>query len=114
MKDKFSIFSPQASKADPLESSINFKKSPNKFAVYEPSGRGKDLTKSSAYQSFSTTNLDNIKKLSDDNSYLRQTLNFKTADFDGWMHEEEKDKAQKSNNILRQAFITKPNFKTRN
>lgn len=34
MKDKFSIFSPTPARTDPLESSIAFKKSPNKFAVY--------------------------------------------------------------------------------
>lgn len=112
MKDKFSIFSPQASKVD-LESLINFKKSPTKFAIYEPSGKPKDLTKSREYQPYSANNLDNIKKLSDDYSYLRQTLNCKTADFDGSIYEH-KDKTQTSSNILRKAFITKPNFKSRN
>lgn len=34
MKDKFSIFSPPASKNEGMDASINFKKSPNKFAVY--------------------------------------------------------------------------------
>lgn len=36
MKDKFSIFSPPISKKDNPEPNINFQKSPNKFAVYEP------------------------------------------------------------------------------
>ncbi len=36
MKDKFTIFSPQCSKADTSDRGTAFKKSPNKFAVCEP------------------------------------------------------------------------------
>lgn len=82
MKEKFSIFSPNSGKTDTLESSINFKKSPIKFAVYEPNNKPKDLPKYSPYQSISSTNLDQLKKLPHEYSNLRQTLSYKTPDFD--------------------------------
>lgn len=84
MKEKFSIFSPTASKTEALETSINFKKSPNKFAVYEPNNKPKEFPKHGGYQSLSYTNLDHLKRLPNEYSNLRQTLTYKTSDFDSW------------------------------
>lgn len=113
MAEKFSIFANTFNKADPLQSSINFKKSPNKFAVYEPNHRVKEFPKYNPYQSASTTNLQQLKRLPHEYSNLRQTLNFKALDFDGFIHEQEEDQNQKSSNILRQTFNTKGNYKPR-
>lgn len=113
MKEKFSIFSPTSSKSEALETSINFKKSPIKFAVYEPDLRSKDAPKYNGYQSLSTTNLDHLKKLPHEYSNLRQTLSYKTADFDSYAHEDERDRPQKPSNILRQTINMKPAFKPR-
>jgi hypothetical protein len=86
MKEKFSIFSPTSSKNDTaIQSSINFKKSPNKFAVYEPTNRAKEYIKNGGHQSLSTANLDHLKRLPDEYANLRQTLSYKTSDFDGWI-----------------------------
>jgi hypothetical protein len=109
MKEKFSIFSSPPNRSEPSESSINFKKSPNKFAVYEQLGKPKETGKGNAFHAVSATNLDNLRKLPNEYSTLRQTLNFKTSDFEGWMHDD-KDK-HKPNNILRQTLSMKPAFK---
>lgn len=63
MKDKFSIFSPPAARNEASDQGINFKKSPNKFAVYEPPTKTKDYHKLTPNHSFSATNLDNMKKI---------------------------------------------------
>lgn len=88
MKDKFSIFSPQANKTENFSTPINFKKSPNKFAFIEPYYKTKDNLKNNTNQTFSYNNLENVKKISSEYSQLRQTMNFKTGEFDHWMHEE--------------------------
>lgn len=72
---------------EPSETSINFKKSPNKFAVYEPDNKIKETPKYIVHQSLSSTNLEGVRRLPHEYSNLRQTLNFKTSDFEGWMHE---------------------------
>lgn len=63
MKDKFSIYSPTYQKPREHDSSITFKKSPVKFAVYEPDARTKEPPKASNYQPFSPQGLDNVRKL---------------------------------------------------
>jgi hypothetical protein len=57
--------------------------------------------------------LDHIKKLPNEFSTLRQTLNYKTSDFGGWNQEEEKEKVYKPTNILRQTLNIKPVFKSK-
>ena len=83
MKEKFSIFSSPPNRSEPTETSINFKKSPNKFVVYEPFTKTKELTKPYPLHTVSSHNLETLKKLPNEYSSLRQTLNFKTSDFDG-------------------------------
>ena len=116
MKDKFSIFSPTYSRGGQGEAGINFKKSPNKFAVYEPNGKGRGEGKGNSYQSLSSTNLDHLRKIPSENAQLRQTLNFKTADFDSWMRDEPKEKPQKTNHFLRSTISARaghiPRFRT--
>lgn len=89
MKEKFTIFSPNSSKNNQLEASINFKKSPNKFAVYEPESKPKETPRYTGYQSFSSTNLDQVKKISNEYSNLRQTLSYK-SDLESFIHDEQK------------------------
>ena len=63
MKDKFSIYSPTYQKPREQDSSITFKKSPNKYAVYEPDSKCKESPKTSNYQPFSPPGSDSIRKL---------------------------------------------------
>ena len=56
MKDKFSIFSPPASKTSNDPSAINFKKSPQKFALYEPYLKPREA-KPNVEKSLSSNNL---------------------------------------------------------
>lgn len=111
MKEKFSIFSPQAGKAEAYEPTVNFKKSPNKFAVCDPLTKPKDSLKFPSNQFVSSHNLDNLKKLPSEYSTLRQTLSYKPSNFEEWMHNGDKDKSQKQTNILRQTLNSKPGFK---
>lgn len=84
MKEKFSIFSSPQNRTEPNQPSINFIKSPKKYAVYDQSDRLKESVKPSTFHAVSANNLDNLKKLSNESSALRQTLNNKTSDFGGW------------------------------
>lgn len=88
-----------------------FKKSPNKFAVYEPFIKPKDTTNFPPNQSLSSKNLENLRKLPSEYSTLRQTLNFKPSNFESWMQEGDKEKAQKPSNILRQTLSNKSSFR---
>jgi hypothetical protein len=78
MKDKFSLFSPTQTKVEYLDSSSNFKKIPNKFAVYEEFSRPKESMRQPVFHTVSATNLDYLKKIPEEYSSLRQTLNYKT------------------------------------
>ena len=101
MKEKFSIFSPSYQRGGQEEEGINFKKSPNKFAVYEPNPKQRGEGKVNSYQSFSSTHIEPVRKIPTEYSNLRQTLNFKTLDFDTWMRDDPKHKPQKPTNFLR-------------
>lgn len=90
MKDKYSVFSPPAARSEAFEQGINFKKSPNKFAVYEPLTKAKDQPKFPGNQSVSSNVLDNMRKIPNEYSSLRQTLNFKPSVFEAWMQNDEK------------------------
>ena len=57
MKDKFSIFSPPSNKTASYTNDINFKKSPNKFAVYEQMLKPKESSKFSGSHGPSSPNL---------------------------------------------------------
>jgi hypothetical protein len=88
MKDKFSMFSPTQSKVDYSDSSINFKKIPNRYAVYDEFTKPKESIKQTGFHAVSATNLDYLKKIPEEYSHLRQTLNYKTNNFEEWMPEE--------------------------
>ena len=113
MKDKYSIFSPPASKTDSFASEINFKNSPNKFFIYEPLNKFKDPLKILSHQSLSSTNLENVRKLPNEYLNLRQTLSFKPSNFDSLIHDDEKDKMPKSSSYLRQTISTKTGNKSK-
>ena len=68
------------------------------------------------YHAQSMNNLESIRKLPQEYSNLRQTLNFKVTDFDNWNYDEENQKSQKPTNIniLRQTMSSKMSFKPKN
>ena len=82
-----------------------------KFAVYEPLPKTKDSLKAFPHQSLSSANLDNLRKLPGEYSTLRQTLSFKPTNFDSLMHDDDNDKLQKPNSILRQTMSNKSSFR---
>lgn len=112
MKEKFSIFQSAPDRTAAVESSINFKKSPNKFVVYEPAAKLKDPSATTLSQAASAKELDHLRKLPSDYCSLRQTLGFRTTDFDSNAHEEEKDKLHKQSGILRQTLTMKPSLRS--
>lgn len=89
MSEKFSIFAPSTSPVENADQNINFKKSPNKFAVYEPFVKPRDPPKFLQKNTAVPPNLDNMKKISSEYSALRQTLNFKRSNFETWMQKDE-------------------------
>jgi hypothetical protein len=87
MKDKFSIYSPTRPKPDYAESSNNFKKIPNMLAVYDEFTKPKEAMRQTGFHAVSATNLDYLKKIPEEYSSLRQTLNYKTNNGEEWMPE---------------------------
>ena len=81
MCEKFSIFAPSVIPIENVEQNINFKKSPHKFAVYEPFVKTRDPPKFLQKNTLTPPNIDNMKKIPSEYSALRQTLNFKRSDF---------------------------------
>jgi hypothetical protein len=108
MKDRIA-FSPKGSRgSDKFE--INFKKSPQKYVTYDSPQQPQDLylrnpqTYAPPFKEF-----DNIKKISDEASSLRQTMNSKVSDrlFRRNILQEEEEKPNKFNDFLRQTMSYK-------
>lgn len=81
MTDKFSIFSPTNKYSG--EAQINFKKSPNKFMIYESLYKDKEPEfRSTSSQVSSNNDFGTLKKLPYEYSTLRQTMSYqKLSDY---------------------------------
>ncbi len=114
MKEKYTLGSP-TNKYEVGESLINFKKSPIKFAIYDSLNKPKEIDyKGGSSHNSPKYDFDSIKKISSEQSNLRQTLSYTSSDFQYWMNDDvqkDKDKGSKAANILRQTLTNKSNFK---
>ena len=106
MKDKFSIYSPTYQRSREEDNSLTFKKSPIKFAVYEPDSKNKESHKTNSYQPISPPASEPLRKLPPEYSHLRQTLGCKPSNFDSWLADADLKDPPKIN-VLRSTLSSK-------